>query len=328
MSRAGAPRIEGAVPVLVMPFDDDGMIDEDSLRRELDFCLESGARAVCFGMGSESSMLADAERAQVWSLAARHLDGRLPLVAATAHASREGTIALTHLARECGVDCAMVNPPSTGGDQLVALFRTLSERVGLPLMVQDAAGNAPAPVLLRAAREAATVCSLKLESPGAPLKIAAVVAGLRESGLLAGDARGGSTANDANASRPVTVLGGANGNFLPEELERGAVGTMPHPGFIDAFQGICDHYAAGDARAGYDAYLRLILPLLRAVAVLGAGGGGTFIWLHKALFQRAGILRTTYCRTGDGPLPDALVDQVLRHARDGGLLIGRAARAA
>ena len=89
VSNGGTERIVGAVPVLAMPFDDDGAIDEDSLRRELDFCIEAGSQAIAFGMGSESAMLTDAERAQAWSLAARHLDGQLPLIAATAHASRE-----------------------------------------------------------------------------------------------------------------------------------------------------------------------------------------------------------------------------------------------
>ena len=57
--------IKGAVPVLAMPFDDDGAIDEDSLRREIDFCVEAGSQAICFGIGSESNQLTDAERAQV-----------------------------------------------------------------------------------------------------------------------------------------------------------------------------------------------------------------------------------------------------------------------
>src|SRR5579883_3498434 len=73
--------IKGAVPVLVMPFDEDGAIDEDSLHREIDFCLEAGAQAICFGMGSESSTLTDDERRRVWTLAARHLNGAVPLIA-------------------------------------------------------------------------------------------------------------------------------------------------------------------------------------------------------------------------------------------------------
>jgi 4-hydroxy-tetrahydrodipicolinate synthase len=313
--------IRGAVPVLAMPFEEDGAIDEESLRREIDFCLEAGAQAICFGVGSESNQLADAERAQVWTLAARHLKGAVPLVVATSHASREGTIALTRQAQDCGADCAMVNPPR-GGDQLVALFRDLSARVGMPLMIQDAGGNAPVDVLLRTARAGSSVVAGKLESPGAVLKIGRFVAGLREAGLLAGGDESGS------GSGRVTVLGGAGGSYLPEELEAGAVGTMPHPAIIDAFRTVCDRYAAGDAAGGYETYLRQIVPLLRAVAIGGPGqgdGGGTMVWVHKALLVRAGVLRTTYCRAMNTPAPESVMARVWQHVERTGLLVARRA---
>lgn len=300
--------IKGAVPVLVMPYDENGTIDDGSLRRQLDFCLEAGSQAIAFGMGSESASLTDAERAQVWTLAARHLGGQVPLIAATVHESREGTIALTRLARECGVDCAMVHP-RWSGEQLVALFRDLSARVGLPLMIQDASSNAPVEILLRAVREAPLVTSLKIESMGTPDKIGRVVAGLRELGWL-----------DGSGGRPVTVLGGAQGNLLPEELERGSMGTMPSPAIIDAYRTVCDRYAAGDPAGGSDAYFRLILPVQRAAS---AAGGQAMLAIHKALLQRAGILSTTYSRIGAALPPAWIMERVYRHVADAGLLISR-----
>jgi hypothetical protein len=199
--------------------------------------------------------------------------------------------------------------------------------VGLPLMIQDAGGNAPVDTLLRAAREASTVVAGKLEAPGAPLKIAQFVAGLRASSHLAGPsaergARGG-------AGR-ITVLGGAGGTYLPEELEAGAVGTMPHPAIIDAFRTVCDRYAAGNAAGGDEAYLRQIAPLLRAVAIAGPGqgdGGGTMVWVHKALLVRAGVLRTTYCRAGNTPAPEPVLARVWQHVERAGLLVARRAAA-
>jgi len=312
MSERQLERIVGAVPVLVMPFDEAGAVDEDSLRRQIDFCIEAGAQAIAFGMGSESHTLTDAEKDRIWSLTARHLDGRLPLIAATTHTSREGMIELTRIARECGADCAMVNPQPLNGEQLVALFRDLSEQVGLPLMTQDAGGNAPADVLLRATREAAQVVSLKIECPAAPHKIGQVAAGLRESGLTEG-------------TRNVTVVGGSNGNLLPEELERGAVGTLPFPTIIDAYRTVCDCYATENADVGKDNYMRLILPMLRLVSA--GGSGGEVIWLQKAIFQRAGVLSTAYCRVGSPPLPEWVMERVWQHLDASDLLISRRLRA-
>ncbi len=341
MSNGRAECIVGAVPVLVMPFDDDGAIDEVSLRRELDFCIEAGSQAIAFGMGSESAMLTDAERAQVWSLAARQLDGRLPLIAATAHASREGTLALTRLAQECGVTCAMVNPAPYGGEQLVGLFRDLSDRVGLPLMVQDASGNAPAEVLLQAVDAAASISCLKIEAAGTPEKVGVVVEGLRERGWLGsgGDDAGSaphpcssqgqalalSCASGAPEAREITVLGGGNGNFLPEELGRGSVGTMPHPALIDGFRTVCDRYAAGASAGGLEVYQSTIAPVLRAVTVSGAGS--SMLWLQKTLFQHAGILRSTYCRRNALALPNWLMEQVLAHLDGTDLIMAQLLRA-
>jgi 4-hydroxy-tetrahydrodipicolinate synthase len=287
-----ARRIAGAVPVLVAPFDDTGAVDEDSLRRQIDFCVEAGSDAIAFGMGTESHMLTDPEREQMWTTAARQLDGCVPLIAATAHASRHGTIALTQLASDCGADGAMVNPAPLGGDDLVALFRDLSERVALPLMIQDAGGDAPVDVLLRAVREAPRVNSLKLESPGAPDKIGRVVDGLSDS-----------------PDRAVTVVGGSNGNLLPEEFDRGAVGTLPHPAIIDAFREFCDLRASGDEMSASELYYRVILPLNR----LTAAGAGNAIWLHKEIFRRAGILSSAYCRIGARPIPGWVMDAVWEH---------------
>lgn len=307
MNDSGAPRIAGAVPVLAMAFDDEGVIDEGGLRRQLDFCIEAGSEAVAFGKGSESAVLTDSEKVRVWSLAARHVDGRVPVIAATAHASRQGTLEHTGLARDCGVDCAMVNPAPYGGDDLVGLFRDLSQQVELPLMIQDAGGNAPAEVLLRAVDEAPRVGCLKLESQRAPDKIGAVVDGLRSRGLLGG------------GSRELTVLGGGNGNWLPEELDRGSVGSMPHPALIDAFRTVCDHYAAGDPEAGRQAYHGVLAPVLRALTV----GSASPLWLHKTLFVRAGIFRSAHCRRGASALPDWLMEQVLSHLEDHGFAISR-----
>lgn len=293
-----------------MPFNEDGTIDELSLLRQLDFCVEAGSHAIAFGMGSESALLTDAERVQVWSLAARHLDGQLPLIAATAHASREGTVALTQLALESGADCAMVNPAPYSGNQLVGLFRDLSRLVQLPLMLQDASGDAPAAVLLQAVDAAPRICCLKLEAPAAPEKIGAVVSALRQDGLSGG-----------KQARVITVLGGGNGNLLPEELGRGSVGTMPHPVLIDAFRAVCDHYAADNATSGQEVYQRKVAPVLRAVLV--GGSGSTMLWLQKTLFHHAGILRTVYCRRRVPRLPSWLMEQIRRHLDSADLAISR-----
>ena len=48
MSKKKSEPITGAVHVMAMPFDSDGIIDEDSLRHQIDFCIEAGAKGIAF----------------------------------------------------------------------------------------------------------------------------------------------------------------------------------------------------------------------------------------------------------------------------------------
>jgi len=294
--------IVGAVPVLATPFDSDGAVDVDSLQREIDFCIASGAQAIAFGTGSESQMLTDAERQQVWSAAVSQVNGRMPVIATPMHPSREGIIALVQLAKDCGINCVMTNPENRKGSALIGLFRDLSERVGLPIMVQDAQGNAPVETLLQAVKEAPQVTCLKIECPGAPNKIGDLVAGLKEL-----------------AHRSITVLGGSNGNALPEELERGSVGSLPHPAIIDAFRKVCDLHASGDTANAAKVYYQHIQPLNRLTTAGGGIGGG--IWLHKVIFERAGILKSAYCRIDTRPQPNWVMEKVWAHLEQADLRI-------
>ena len=51
------------------------------------------------------------------------------------------------------------------------------------------------------------------------------------------------------------------------------------------------------------------------------------VWVHKELLHRAGVLRSTYCRSGNTPASDAVMDKVWQHVRRAGLLVARRAAA-
>ena len=294
--------IKGAVPVLLMAFDLQGEIDDDSMRRQIDFCIEAGSDALAFGWGTESHLLTDAERRQAWTVAAKHTNGRVPLIAATTHPAPAGVLALTQTAKDCGADAAMVNPQPLRGDRFVTLYRDLSEQVGLPLVIQDAAGNASIDDLMNAVEAAPAIASLKIECPATPNKM-----GLVKDRLA-------SVKNNA-----VTILGGSNGSLLIEELDRGSVGTMPHPAMIDVFKRVCEQHLSGDRDAAWATYVRAILPIARLIQSGGAKGGS--LWLHKYLFKLAGILTTDQCRMETTVPPDWVMEGILREVKSAGALI-------
>lgn len=294
--------IRGPVPVLVMPFDDRGEIDPDSMRRQLDFCIDAGSTALAFGWGTESHLLTDEERRTIWSVTVDHVAGRLPVIAATTHPAPAGVRALTRIAADCGADAVMVDPNPLTGQAFTDLFIDLSDTFGLPIVLQDAAGNAPPDLMAETVKLATQVTCMKIEpNPGAPHKMGIVVDALRD------------------LDRTVTIVGGQNGSLLLEELDRGSVGTLPHPAFIDAFATVCDRHARGDRAGAWDHYVRAILPVNRLVQAGGAAVGG--IRLHKELFVQAGILESAYCRAPAGASPDWVHNRILDLLRESELAI-------
>ncbi|MEE2753801.1 MAG: dihydrodipicolinate synthase family protein [Candidatus Latescibacterota bacterium] len=296
--------IKGAVPVLLMAFDQDGVVDDDSMRRQIDFCIDAGSDALAFGWGTESHLLTDRELEQAWTVAALHVDTRVPLIVATTHPSPTGVLALTKIAKECGADAAMVNPEPLKGERLVRLYRNLAEEVGLPLVFQDAKGNTSAADLVTAVSSGFTIVGLKIESLATPHKMGIVRDSLD------------STLTDG---REVTILGGSNGALLLEELDRGSVGTMPHPAMIDAFKHVCKLHEDGNRLESWKDYPETILPVARLVQAAGIKGGS--LWLHKYLFTLAGIFSTDYCRMETATPPGWVMDQLLKHFQNSNFVI-------
>ena len=76
--------LSGVFPILVTPFDDTGRIDDESLRRLIDFCIESGVHGLgMFGLASEFYKLTPDERRLTLDTVIRQVDGRVPVVVGT-----------------------------------------------------------------------------------------------------------------------------------------------------------------------------------------------------------------------------------------------------
>lgn len=128
----------GPWPSISTPFTKDGRIDEDGLRRQIDFLIEAKAKAVVLTWGdSLFSLLTDDEIAEVTRIVVRHVNGRAYVVAAT-HQWWTGKAAeFAAYCSELGADMVMGLPPDWAGsttvDQLVAYYAALGEH--LPVMI-------------------------------------------------------------------------------------------------------------------------------------------------------------------------------------------------
>jgi len=283
--------VEGVIPVLPMPFDEDGEIEVAELRRVTEFLLGQPVRAIAFGFASEVSRLTDVERDLALRVVADAVRGAVPVVATIQAQSTLALLRRAEAALENGATMLMVTPPAGGPfapDDVVAHFDALDRRTGTPTIIQDAPAlsgvETSVAVLARLATEVPGVVAVKIEAAPTAPKVSALVEAL------------GSSAS---------VLGGAGGLDLVNELERGASGVMPGAAFPELFARVIEHHRAGrrdDARA----LLNRMLPLL----LLGTRGHDTYCHVQKAILVRRGVLHHVRTRPPSQPLDRALAREL------------------
>jgi 2-keto-3-deoxy-L-arabinonate dehydratase len=133
----------GVYPMLYALFGPDGALDRDAMRRQVEYCVASGAHGVAaLGLGTEVSKLTPDERLAVMTWAAEDLRGRLPLAITVFGASPDEQIAFIEAAAARGADWVILQPPRTGQkvteDQLVNFFGAVADASPLPVAIQNA----------------------------------------------------------------------------------------------------------------------------------------------------------------------------------------------
>ena len=137
-------RLGGVYTALVTPFRD-GSVDEDALRRLVEFQLKEGINGIApCGTTGEASTLSYEEHERVIDLTVKWVGGRVPVIAGTGSNSTKETVELTEIAKNLGADAALVvapyyNRPSQEG--MYRHFRKVAEDVDLPLVLYNIPGR-------------------------------------------------------------------------------------------------------------------------------------------------------------------------------------------
>jgi dihydrodipicolinate synthase/N-acetylneuraminate lyase len=281
MTRA---RYQGVFPVVPTTFTEDGALDLESQKRCVDFMIAAGSTGLCILANfSEQFLLADAEREVLTRTILDHVAGRVPVIVTTTHFSTEVCAERSRRAQEQGAAMVMVMPPyhgatlRVGEDKIYEFFARLSDRLAIPIMIQDApvAGTQLSPAFLaRMAREIENVAYFKIETAGAASK-------LRELIRLGGDAIEGPW----DGEEAITLL---------PDLDAGATGAMTGGGYPDGIRTIIDPYLAGRREEAVAAYARW-LPLINYENRQGG------ILTAKALMKAGGIID---CEAPRHPFPE------------------------
>lgn len=127
----------GAFAAMVTPFDEDGRIDEDLLRQNLEITVADGVHGLMVGgQYGEGMLMSEAERARLFTVAAEVVAGRTTVIAATGHMDTATAIRLTRAAKEAGVDGVMIDPPvyvQPKTPEVIAHFARITDAVDIPI---------------------------------------------------------------------------------------------------------------------------------------------------------------------------------------------------
>lgn len=272
--------IQGLVPILATPFQPDGQLDLPSLRRLVEFQLESGVDGVAvFGMASEAFALTREDRQAVLATVSDVVDGHIPIVAGINATSTHTAVELIRDVQEEAA-CLMVLPPfmvKPTSTQLSEFYGEVARAAAdsdTEVMVQDAPGATGVSMTPQLIGDLATldnVTSVKVESPPTAPKVTAVRAALREPAFA--------------------ILGGHNAQFVLDEYSRGAIGTMPACEFVDVLGPVLTAWQTGQTEEAWAGFARL-MPLI----VFGLQQG--IAWaVHKEVLVARGIIEHATVRS-------------------------------
>jgi 4-hydroxy-tetrahydrodipicolinate synthase len=238
--------LHGVLPILPTPFNDDGAVDERSLRTLIDFELEVGVHGVSIlGFMGEAHRLSNDERKQVVTVAVDQAGGAFPTWVGVLAFGAAGAIEQALEAQELGAAGVFVAPIGVQNDEVIFdYYASVADAIEIPVAIHDFPESfrtvlSPA-LIARMGREIEGVRYIKLEDHPVLAK---------------------STRIQELAADSVGIFAGLGGVYFLEELQRGARGIMTGFSFPEVLLAVYDAFRAGDtARAAgiFDRYVPLI----------------------------------------------------------------------
>lgn len=269
MTTRKGDQFAGLTVALVTPFRD-GAVDENELRRLVDFHAESGTDCVSpVGTTGESPTLSHDEHETVIRLVCEQAAGRIKVMAGTGSNSTSEAIRLTRFAQSVGADAALMvapyyNKPTQEG--FFQHYRAVTEAVDLPIVLYNIPGRTAKnmePETIARIGELETVVAVK-ESTGSMDQASQVIA-LSDLTVISGD---------DSLTLPLMAIGGRGvvsvvGNIIPDDVRA----------MLAAFD-------SGDLAGAMEWHRRLFplcrdllglatnpIPIKAAMQVLGRGNG-------------------------------------------------------
>ncbi|HEY5773614.1 MAG TPA: dihydrodipicolinate synthase family protein, partial [Chitinophagaceae bacterium] len=225
MNLKNKKELYGVVPIIPTPFTEKEEIDEDALRKLIDFAISGGVGAACLpAYASEFYKLSDEEKLQVVKIAVDHSAGRMQIVAQSNHPSLKIAIKLAQANVKAGADIISLAVPRIFSLPENSLKEYLSEFIKsvpeTPVLIQDfnpGGSSISVEFIKELMNENPNFKYLKLEEPLCAPKFEAIIKA---------------------TEGKVGLLEGWGGLYMLELIPIGIVGVMPGLAVSDILQKI------------------------------------------------------------------------------------------
>lgn len=283
---SGSSSYRGVFGILPTPFQENGQLDEDSLKNIVDFCIEAGAHGIATPVNaSEFTSLTDEERIRIVKIVTGRAAGRIPVIAGVAGCSAEHAAYLTEKAVAAGADSLMAMPPyirKCTQEEIIDYYLAIDAvSGGLPIWIQNnmpPVGTVMQPALMDdIILRAKNICYIKEEC--------------NPSGHFMTEMF------ELKNMKLRGIFGGMAAKYIMDEFARGAAGTMPACEVCDAHVKLWEKLEEKN-EPGARAIFNQMLPLLNMECIYGSV-------VYKEVLYRRGIIRTPVLRKcGNFPLDD------------------------
>lgn len=143
------PEIRGVLPVILMPYTEQGALDEEDFLAQTEHMFGVGCDGFVVGQVSEVLRLTHSERLRVAELCAKAAAGRGVSVMSTGAETAEAAIEYSRHAQQAGVDALLVMHPATvalGDEEMLGYYRRVIASVEIPVIVHHAKSLAKIPL--------------------------------------------------------------------------------------------------------------------------------------------------------------------------------------
>ncbi len=213
---------EGVFTALITPFGGDGKIDEQALRKLVDFQIDGGIDGlVPVGTTGESPTLDAEETELVIRVVVDQAGGRVPVIAGTGSNCTDKAIHLTERAKQIGATASLQVAPyynKPTGEGFYRHFTAIADAVDLPIVVYNIPGragkNIENPVMLKLA-EHKNIVAVKEASGNIAQMMGLIEKKPKDFAVLSGD---------DNMTYPLMALGGKGvvsvaSNIVPDRMK-------------------------------------------------------------------------------------------------------------